>query len=827
MAPKALFAFTSVRRVLTVTTLDHLIADLRYAARGMRRSPGFFATAALMLALGTGINAAIFSVFSQVLLAPLQFSDPGSLYVVSSHARSLGDARRASSGPDFRDYRDQNTVFSAVAAVIPRFTLPWTGDGPPRIVNAAAPTLEFFRVLGIRPVLGRLYTPEEYNSLQNSTMVISFKFWKEQLGGDPQVIGRVLHFEGAASTIVGVLPPMPDLYSDTDIWAKLTTEPSWPYMNWRANKFLDVIGRLKPGVSRSVAEQQLTSILRRGEGEAKDVQVQLMPLKEFIVGPVTGQLSIIMAAVLVVLLVTCMNTAALLLSRAVKRSPELAVRLGLGASRGRIRQQLLLEGLLLSALGGGLGVALASTSVGMIRRVPGLALPRLDDLHLNLPALGASIMVVILTSLLFAILPAHLLSTLNISAGLHGGRTETGKAQRRPFSVLIVAEVACAVVLTVCAGLLVRSFMRVQSVDLGFEPSKVLTAYLRTNYFGPEGYSFWRSVLAGTAAVPGAAASAVSDCMPGARANAASLTFSDRPNDPNHAPASEGCWISADFFRTMGSSLLRGRFFSDHDDQTSPPVIIINAEAAQRFFPGQDPLGKQITVNYLALGSRNNRPPPPREIVGVVSNVRQRALDLPSEPAIYMPYTQDDTSHVLASMNLFVRSAGRDPALLVNSVRSRIQSMYPNQPVERIMVMRDIVSHSLARRSYSVGLMTAFAALALLLCALGIYGVVSYVTLQRTREFGIRMALGASRHDVLGNVMRQGGSLVAAGAAIGLGLSLFLTRGLSQLLFQTDPLDPLILVCAVLLLGSVGASACFLPGLRAAQLDPRDALNAE
>lgn len=817
-----------VGQLLVWPTIDHLFADLRYAMRGMRRSPGFYTTAVLMLALGIGINAAIFSVFAHVLLAPLHFPDAGNLYVISSHAASLGDARRAASGPDFRDFRDQNTVFSDVAAAIPNFTFAWTGDGPPRTVIATSPTQQFFAVLGIHPVLGRLYTPQEYTYFDpDETIVISWKFWKDKLGGDPRVIGRIIHLGGASSTIVGVLPPMPDLYADTDVWPKLTTEPSWPFMNWRANKFLDVIGRLKPGITRSMAEQQLTSIQRRAEGEPPDVQVQLMPLKEFIVGPVTRQLDIIMAAVALVLFVTCLNTAALLLSRTVKRSPELAVRMGLGASRGRIRQQLLVEGLLLSATGGALGIALASMSIGLIRQVPGLALPRLEGLHLNLAALFACVAVVALTSVLFAILPASVLSGLDVSSGLRSGRTETGRAQRRPFSALIVAEIACAVVLTVCAGLLVRSFVRVQAVDLGFQPAKVLTAYLRTNYSDPSGYAFWREVINGAGSVPGASAAAVSDCMPGARANAATLIFSDRPNDSSHAPASEACWISADFFRTLGSSLLRGRFFSEHDDATAPPVIIINADSAQQFFPGQDPIGKRIAVNYLALGSRNNRPPPLREIVGVVSNVRQRALDLPSEPAIYVPYTQDDTTHVLASMNLFVRSTGNSPGLMASSVRAKIQSMYPDQPVEHISVMREVVSHSLSQRTYSVGLMTAFAGLALLLCALGIYGVVSYVTSQRTREFGIRMALGATREDVLRNVLRQGGSLIVVGVALGFGLSLLAARGLSQLLFETAPFDPVIFAGAVLLLALIGVVACLLPGMRAAQLEPSIALNTE
>jgi len=807
------------------STLDHRFGDLRYALRGIRRSPAFYATAVVMLALGIGINAAIFSVFSHVLLAPLRFADPDSLYVISSHAASLGDARRALSGPDFRDIRDQNTVFSGVAAVVPWFSETWTGDGPPRVVRCAAPTLQFFTVMGIKPVLGRLFTPEEYTSLHNSTVLISWNFWQREFNGDPNIIGRSIRIEDVSSTIVGVLPPTSDLYPDTDIWDKLTTEPSWEFMNWRANKFLDGIARLKPGMSRSVAEQQLTSILRRAEGEAKDVQVQLTPLKEFIVGPVTRQLNIIMAAVALVLLVTCMNTAALLLSRAVKRSPELAVRLGLGATPARIRQQLLVEGLLLSSIGGALGMALATMSVGLVRQIPGLALPRLQGLHLNLAALFAGIALVVLTSIVFAILPASLLSRLDVVSSMHGGRTETGKAQRRPFSALIVAEIACAVVLTVCAGLLVRSLVRVRSVDLGFQPAKVLTAYVRTNYYGPEGYLFWHNVLSGVAAVPDVTTAAASDCMPATNVKSATVLFSDRPNDPSHAPTLEGCWISSDFFRTIGSSLLQGRFFSDRDNDAAPPVVIINAAAAQQFFLGEDPIGKRIAVSYLALGTVNA--PRMREIVGIVSNLRQRGLDLPTAPAVYVPYLQDETHHVLASMNLFVRSTGQDPGLLANSVRTKIQSMYPGQPVERVMVMHDVVSRSLAQRTYSVGLMTAFAGLALLLCALGIYGVVSYVTLQRTREFGIRMALGATRQDVLRNVLQQGGSLVAVGVALGIGFSMLAARALAQLLFETAPFDPAVFSAAVLLLGLIGVVACLLPGVRASRLDPRAALNTE
>src|SRR5581483_1768351 len=432
--------------------------------------------------------------------------------------------------------RDQNTVFSGVAAVIPRFTEVWTGDGEPRVVNCAASTVEFFNVLGIRPVRGRTFVPDEFHDLRNGTAVVSWNFWRNELGGDPHVIGRTLRLEDVPSTIVGVLPPMPDLYGDVDVWLKLTTEPSWPYMNWRPNKFLAVIARLKPGVSRRVAEEQLTAILRRGDGEPADVQVQLTPLKEFIVGPVTRQLNIIMAAVGLVLLVTCLNTAAILLARSVKRAPELALRLGLGASRGRIRQQLFVEGLLLSTAGGLTGLALAASTVGLIRRVPGLVLPRLETLHLNLAAVGVSLAVVLLTTLMLALLPASVVLKLDLSSAFRGGRTQTGRAQQRPFSALILAEVACAVVLTVCAGLLVRSFMRVESAQLGFEPQHVLSAYLRTNYHDPNGFVFWKNVLNAAATLPGATSSAISDCTPASRANEATIVFNHRANDPDHPP---------------------------------------------------------------------------------------------------------------------------------------------------------------------------------------------------------------------------------------------------------------------------------------------------
>jgi putative ABC transport system permease protein len=807
--------------------LESIVQDVRYGARVLRKNRGFTAIAVLVLALGIGLNATIVSVFAHVLLTPLRFDRSDDLYVVTSHAASLGDARRMASGPDFRDYRDQASAFVSVAAAVPHFAEVWTGDGEPRIVTCASPTIDFFRTMGIRPVLGRVFVPDEFHDLANSTLIVSWRFWREQLGADPHVIGRTIRIEGVASTIVGVLPPMPDLYSDVDVWLKLVTEPSWDFMNWRQNKFLDVIVRLKPGVTRSVAEQQATAILRRATGEPPDVQARLVPLKDFIVGPVAPQLDLMLAAVSLVLLVTCLNTAALLLSRSVKRAPELALRLGLGGSLGRIRQQLLVEGLVLSAAGGAFGIFLAWIAVGSVRAIPGLSLPRLEGLHLNVPALLFSVAIVLLTSVAFTLLPARMLATLDVASGFRGSRTETGRAHRRPFSALIVAEIACALVLTVCAGLLLRSFIRVQSVDLGFEPRHVLTAYLRTNYDDPSGFVFWREILTTAARLPGATSAALSDCLPTGKANEATLLFADRPVDNLHPPSTEACWISPDYFRALGVRLVHGRFFSDHDTLNAPPAVIINEEAVRRLFPGADPLGKRVAVSYLSLGSRTSGPPRMREVVGVVSNLRQRALDTPPAPAVYLPYTQDETFHVLNSMELYVRASVDDPGALAQSLRTSIQSRYPDQPVERTQVLQQVVERSVASRTYSVVLMTGFAAVALLLCGLGTYGVVSYVTEQRTREFGIRLALGATRRVVIVNVLQQGGVLVAAGAACGLLLSFAATRTLSRLLFETTPFDPQVFAAAVVLFATIGVLACLVPAIRASRLEPRTALNTE
>jgi putative ABC transport system permease protein len=524
--------------------------------------------------------------------------------------------------------------------------------------------------------------------------------------------------------------------------------------------------------------------------------------------------------------VACINVAALLLARSAQRSSEMALRLSLGAGLKRLRQQLLVEGMVLTVLACSPGVLVASLALHLLPHLSGFGLPRLEGIHLNEAALLATSGIAILTTLLFGWAPSLTFSTLNPASSLRTGRTNTGRSHHRSFSILIIAEIACSMLLSVCAGLLLHSYWRLAHVDPGFEPDHMLTTYLRTNYYGPEGRSFWRDVLQGVATLPGVRAAALADCTPGQDAAIATLIFGDRPNSPNHAAQAEGCWTSSDFFRVSGTPLLQGRFFTPNDQADSAPVVIINEEAARRYWPGENPIGKRIGVNYTGPGRTGNSTPRMRQIVGIVQGIKHGPLESPTEPAVYLPYLQDETHHDMASMSLFVRSIG-GPRVLGSSIRVRIHAIEPNQPIDLIESMQDVVSQSLAPRRYSLSLLGAFAALALLLSAVGIYGIVSYTTLQRTREFGIRIAVGATRSNVMAVVFRHGLVLTLTGTFIGIGAALFLTRLLTQLLFQISPLDATSFVFSVVLLGLISVVACIIPALRAAYLDPVHALRSE
>ena len=800
-----------------------LLQDFRYALRQLRKSPGFAAVAILTLALGIGANTAIFSIVQSVLLRPLPFHDPDHLFAVWAESPEEKSVKTGASGPDFQDYKEQSHSFDGLAEVLPHFTYTLVGQGEPRTVICTGISYDFFPMLGMQPLLGRLYTPEEYHT-DGVQVVISERFWKEQLGAEPHVLGRVLNLGGDEATVIGVMPRLPDLFPDTDIWAKVI--PDFEWMRSRGNKFLTVIARTRPGVSRAQAEQDLTGILRRAPGASSSVAVKLVPLKNEVVGQVRAELNIISAAVGLVLLIACVNIVGLLLARAAKRQSEIAVRLGLGASRGRILQQFVAENLLLSLFGGVLGVGLALWGVRLTTSLNFGNLPRSQSIHVNATVLGIALLLTLVTSLLLAWGPSAVFSRLDVTSALRTGRAQVGKSSRRGFQVLIASEISLALVLLVSAGLLLRSFWLAQQSDPGFQPAQLLETYLRTNFYGTEGAPFYKQVLESVSSLPGVEATAVSDCVPANWTPTANLIFDDRPNDPMKVPTTDACWISSGFFRATGTPLFRGRVLTQHDEETAPAVVVVNRAFAQTYWPGQDPIGKHIAVNYVGPGRDRSPAPRFREVVGVVANVKQRGLDVLAEPALYMPFLQDATHHVFAGMHLFVRSTG-DPLNLAGSLRARVHAVKPDQPINEIRTMDSVTRQTLATRRLSLMLMGAFATLALMLSSLGLYGAIAYSVSQRTREFGVRIALGGRRQDVLIQVMKEGLWQALTGIIVGTVVALVAARAMTGLLFQVTSTDPLTFAGVALLLFVTAVAACYVPARRATKVDPMVALRYE
>jgi predicted permease len=790
--------------------------DLRFGLRMLRKSPGFALVAALTLALGIGANTAVFSVVESVLLRPLPFQDSDRLFAIWAMQKSQA-ARIGASMPEFEDYKTQSRSFEYLANFLSGWTYTWTGQGEPRNVNCTGISYDFFPMLGIKPYLGRLYKSEEYH-VDGVQVVISYRFWREQLGSDPHVVGRVLNLDGTAQTVIGVMPPVPDLFPETDIWAK--DVPDFHWMRIRGNKFLDVVGWLKPGVTREQAEQELTAILHRGPGESPELSVHLVPLKDELTGNVRTQLQLVMAAVSLVLLIACANVAYLLLARTHKRQAEIAVRVSLGASRSRLMRQFITENVVLAALGGAIALTLAVSGVSLFQRVN--SLPRSASIGVDAHALLFAFFTTALTALLLALVSSTASSKLDVITRLKTGRQETGGVVGQCSRLLLLSEICLAVVLSVAAGLLLRSFQQAEHLDPGFIPDHLLSAYLRTND-SRDARLFFPQLIEQTAELPGVSAAALGKCMPGVYAPSAALTFGDRPNDPLDVPTAEACWISSDFFKAIGTRLVSGRFFSMRDDANSAPVVIVNQALAESYWPGQDPIGKEIRVDYVGAGRNTTGAPRFRQVVGMVANVKQKGLDLPAEPALYTPYLQDETNHAFAGFNLFVRTIG-PPTSVAGTVRVLVHSLRPEQPIDVMQTMNDALFRALAPRRLSLVLVGSFAALALLLSAIGIFGMIAYAVSQRTHEFGVRMALGARRRDILQLVLGDGFKIVTVGVFAGIAASFALTRFMRSLLYGVGPNDPLTFAVVAVLFALVALAACYVPARRASDVDPMIAL---
>ena len=811
--------------------MTNLLQDLRYALRGLRRSPGFTATAVATLALAIGANSAIFSVVRSVLLRPLPFARPERLMTLRE--RGSGGNGSNTGYATFVDWRQRSRSFDEMAAV---------GDWMPKLAaspGVAAERLQgarvsqaFFRLLGVRPALGRDFLPSEDAKGANRVVILADGLWRRRFGADPAIAGKTIRLGENAYLVAGVLSRdfEPDFYSDptrpAEIFSPLGYDSSLPQA-CRTCRHLRTIARLKAGVTREQAASELTAIsaalLREHPTEYPTVGVLVTPFADQLTARVRPLLWTLFAAVGLVLLIGCANVASLLLSRAGRRRQEIAVRTALGASRGRIAALFLTEALVLALIGGALGfLAAAWTLQGLLGLAPA-GLPRIGSVRLEGAVLVFTLAVSALTGLLFGLFPALRMSRAAVEPALREASrgASIGRPAARFGESLVVFDVAIALVLLTGALLLVKSTARLLHVDPGFRSAGVLTMEVDVTgaRYGadPPVTRYWDEVLARVARLPGVSGAGLVSQLPlGGDYDGYGVHAQDRPSaNPDTDPEADRYSVSADYLRTMGIPVLRGRGFAESDRQDSPLVVLVNGALARRIWPGENPLGKRVQI-----GGTDG---PWREVVGVVGSVRHTALDAPETMQVYLPRAQ----MVDNFMVLVVAVRDGDPASLGGAVRAAVASVDPDQPITRVATMDRVLASSAASRRFSAGLLAAFAALASLLASIGIFGVISGFVGQRTREIGIRLALGAGRGRIVGLISSRTLRLTLAGVAAGLAGSLLLSRPLASQLYGVAPHDPWVLAAASALIVAVALAASLAPLRRALRIDPLTTLRSE
>ena len=824
------------------STLTSLLSDLRLALRHLAKAPGFTATVIVVLALGIGATTAIFSVINAVLLHPFPYQDSGRITFIGS-TRAGQDGNMPVTYPDFLDWQRQSRTFSQLTYATNRsFILTKVSEASS--VKGASVSAAAWPLLGIRPALGRTFTASEDQSGAERVCVISAAAWHGRFGGDPQILKRSIMLDGKSFTIVGVMPPEFKFWG-ADIWTPIGLEADTDLLRSRVIRMNSwVVGKLHSGTSLADARAELTVIAaqlaKQYPDSNKDVGVDLRLLSDSVTGPIQRPLMVLLAAVGCVLLIACANVANLLLARAATREKEFAIRAALGASRGRIISQLLLEALPLAVAGGLAGLLAAMWGLhGLLLFLPPDAVPAEAQIQIDGFVMLFTAVVALGSTLLFALVPAWEGSRLHVNETLKdGARGSAGQRTGRLRAGLIVAEVSLSLTLLVGAGLLLRSFARLQAADPGFNAEKLLLVPIQlpqTRYAtGHQSTQFFNELLERARRLPGVTAVAASSNVPfNGGSDFPLLTEGRSYSDLNQLESVQFGLVQGDYFRAQGLRLIKGRVFSDADNATGLPVIILNEAAVKKFLPTGNPLGKRVMLGAPDNLIKPGMLPPGLDkfqwttVAGVVQSARHFGLQQEPPPAAYIPVDQSwDVPLLRNGMTLLLRTSG-DPLQAASNARQMVASIDRDQPVGRIASMQMVIGDTLRASRFNTLLLGIFAALAAVLAVVGIYGVVAWNVTQRTREMGIRQALGATRNDVLRLVISQGMRIVLLGLGVGLAASLAVTRTLQSLLFETSAFDPWTFLAVSGLLAAVALLACFLPARRATRIEPVTALRAE
>ena len=806
------------RRARIGTTLEELAHDARHALRQLRAAPGFTAVALLTLALGIGANTAIFSVVRGVVLRPLPYAEPERVVRVFETTRA--GERSAVSPTNFADWRDQARSFAGLAAITGGDATLTRAGAEPLVVEQQWATAELFAVLGTRPIVGRVFAPGDDRVGAPRIAVLGEGLWRRAFGADPGVVGRTVTIDGEPYDVVGVVPAGAGFPVQGELWTPLELDPAeLPTM--RGAHYLRVVGRLAPGATVESAAAEMRAIGARlaqqyprwNEGEGADVA----GARDAMVGEVRTPLLVLLAAVGLVLLVACANVANLLLARGVGRAGEMAVRAALGAGRGRLARQLLTESAVLALLGGLLGTAVAVGLTRLFVRYAPTDLPRLAEVRVDGTVLAVALLTVVVVGALAGVGPALQSGRVGLDRALReGGRGGVGRGGLRVVDGIAAAEMALAVMLLVGAGLLVRSFDRLRQVDPGFVPEQALSFTVtlpEATYESPDRQRrFAEALVARVGALPGARSAGATFLLPlaGGYYGLSVETLDDQPVTIEPQPSAQIRTATPGFFAAMGIRLVQGRGITAADRAGAPPVVVVNETAARRLFPDGRAIGRRIT-----LGTKRDGVPFGGEIVGIVGDVRQRGLDADALPEVYASHDQ----WPFRDLAVVVRAAG-DPAALASGVRAIVRDLDPNLPVSTLATLEEVVGASVARPRFYMLLLGGFAAAALLLAAIGVYGVISYAVGRRTREIGVRLALGATSGRVLREVVGRGLALATIGLVVGGAGALVVTRLLRSLLFGVGATDPVAFAGAALLLVAVAVGAAIVPARRAARVSP-------